>query len=278
MKVAFMASDKPREQDLGAAFIEGVRRGGDKGEVTAKGADTDADVIAMVGVKSREMFRDNIAAGRHVVMLDKGYTRHRIPGAKVWEYWRVAVDAHHPTRHVMDRRDTRRAKAMNIRIAPWRTRGERIVIAGSSAKYHDFYGLPDPTEYATQIVARLREFTDWPIVYRPKPSWKAAAPIDGTIWSGDGESIGAALTNAWALVTHGSNACFEAITSGVPCIILGDGVALPISSTRLDDIEAPFLASDVIRRRWLCGLSYCQWTQEEFASGSAWAEIKRRIE
>ena len=87
----------------------------------------------------------------------------------------------------------------------------------------------------------------------------------------------AALGGAWATVTHGSNFCFESVTSGVPCIILGDGVARPISSTRLSQIETPRLATDVERRKWLCGLSYCQWTLPEFASGQAWAEIKRRL-
>lgn len=276
MKVAFIASEKPREQTLAAAFLAGVRRAGDEGVKAAKGV-VDADVAVMVGVKSRDTFHANLEAGRHVVMLDKGYSRHRLAGARVWEYWRCAVDAHHPTKSVMDRRDTARVNAMGWDLAQWRRRGKQIVIAGSSAKYHSFYDLPEPTEWARGVVAELRKYTDRPIVYRPKPSWKEAVEIPGTIWSGSDENAVAAIQGAWATVTHGSNFCFESITSGIPCIILGDAVARPISSTRLSEIETPELASIVKRRRWLCGLSYCQWTLPEFASGAAWAEIKRRI-
>lgn len=271
-----MASDKPREKRLAEAFLAGVRKHGDSG-VRSHKCVAEADVAVMVGVKSRETFRANRDAGRSVIMVDKGYSRHRLPGEKDWEYWRVSVDAHHPTSHIMDFRDTRRVAKMGVGLKPWRTWGKHIIIAGSSAKYHDFYNLPHPTEYAEQLVERIREMTDRPIMYRPKPSWKEAKPIRGTLWSGNDQHIDRALIGAWALVTHGSNACFEAVCAGVPCVVLGNAVARPISSASLDSVESPRLAPEAERRRWLCGLSYCQWTMDEFASGEAWATIRPQI-
>jgi hypothetical protein len=268
MRVAFYASNKPREQELAAAFLAGAEAHGDSGSLRDSGDKAgDCDVAVMVGVKSCDLYRASRAAGRH-----------RQPGAKVWEYWRIAVDAHHPTGKLMAvKRPHDRMYGVNL--LPWRRPAKRghIVIAGSSAKYHRFYNLPDPTAWAIRQVHEIRKHSQRQIIYRPKPSWHDAVPIPYTTYSDKHEAIGAVLKGAHALVTHGSNACFEAITRGVPCIILGDGVAKPISSTDIAEIEQPRLASIHERRRWLASLAYYQWTVLEFQSGEAWASIRPQI-
>lgn len=275
MKVAFLASDKEREQDLAAAFCAGVRaHGGEAETIDLTGAPVDLaefDAAAMVGVKSFEYWEGARMAGCVPIMLDKGYVRDRVRGAKTWRYWRVAVGDHHPK---LQARPPERFAALGLTAQPWRKTGKHIILAGSSAKYHAFYGLPDPTTYAREVVARLREVTNRPIVYRPKPSWRDAVPIKGCRYSTNTEHISAVLRGAWALVTHGSNASFEAALAGVPSIVLGNGIAKPLSSTDLGEIEAPRLGN---RARWFASLAYCQWTLEEFESGEAWAEIKGQV-
>lgn len=284
MRVCFFASDKPREQLLADAFIRGLGPHGDTGEMrdldgTAQVA-TGCEVAVMVGVKSREIFEANTKAGIHVVIIDKGYQRQRTGGpVRVWEYWRVAVDGHHPTRYLMhDVRPHDRLEASGLVIAPWRKSGGHILIAGSSAKYHRFYGLREPTDYAARLVGWIRKRTKMPIIYRPKPSWRDAEPIPDTQYShGKQEPLESVLFDCHALVTHGSNACFEAILSGVPCVILGDGVAKSISSTDIRRVKKPRLATDDERRQWLANLLYHQWTMREFESGKAWAVIRPQI-
>lgn len=277
MRVAFFASEKQREQELAEAFLAGVKKHGDTG-IDQIGERNGTDVAVMVGVKSLKLYQECRAQGIHTIMLDKGYQRHKQPGERIWEYWRVAIDAHHPTATLM-KVNRPRDRMNDLELTRWRTQTKRghIVIAGSSAKYHRFYDLPEPTEYATALVARLRQLTKRPIVYRPKPSWHDAIPIHGTKYSPPGEKIGDVLWGAHALVTHGSNACFESVLAGVPCIILGDGVARPISSTDIADIQSPHLASMRERQRWLAALSYCQWTLDEFSSGKAWGIIRPQI-
>ena len=276
MRVVFFSSDKQREQDLARAFLAGAREHGCETEQRALCGSPDvtgADAVAMVGVKSKRLFELTRAAGAVPIMLDKGYIRTRAEGARVWEYWRVSVGAHHPT-HTTLMLDCKipsdRFDALDLKVMPWRTRGLQIVIAGSSAKYHDFYGLEPPNDYYARLVVQLRELTDRPIVYRPKPSFKDARRIKGAYHSTGNENIIGALEGAWALVTHGSNACFEAALAGVPSIILGDGVAAPISSTSLEGIESPRTER---RGRWLASLAYHQWTEDEMRSGKAWTRI-----
>lgn len=283
MRVVFWHSDKPREHLLADAFAQGVRAHGDTLELRALQPTIepaqDCDVACMVGVKSRELYRATYELGTHVIYLDKGYTRGAAPGpVKVWEYWRASVDAHHPTRTLMDvARPEDRADRLGLMMQPWRRKGLQIVLAGSSLKYHDFYGLRHPTEWASKVVKQLQKRApEHPIVYRPKPSWREAVPIEGTIFSQGGE-IEDVLKDAWALVTHGSNAVFEAVLNGIPCVVLGDAVAKALSSTTLEEIEAPKLASYTERHQWLRNLAYCQWTLPEFCSGLAWQYIRPQV-
>lgn len=281
MKIAFLASDKAREQHLADAFLMGARRHGHQTEVRdlTPGAPIDGyDVACLVGVKSRELFQAHRAAGITTIYLDKGYSRHkRIDGAG-WEFWRVSINTHHPTRRLEGRKLSHdRLALLDVELKPWRKRGVRNIFAGSSAKYHAFYGLREPTGYAERITAEMRSLDARRVIYRPKPSWADAQPVTNCGFSRPPETLDELLKGAWCMVTHGSNACFEAIVSGVPVIVLGDAVAKPISSIHLRQLADPPLASDKERKQWLANLAWFQWTQAEMCSGAAWDFIGEEL-
>lgn len=282
MRITFFHSDKTREVLLAEAFAAGARSHGDQVVLRPLTPEhevaTECDVACMVGVKSKELFWKHWREGIHTIYMDKGYTRHTISGPiKLWEYWRVAVDAHHPTKILNRPRPSDRMEKLGIEINPWRNSGENIVFAGSSEKYHNFYGLKDPTRFAGKVVAKIKTISNRTIVYRPKPSWKDAVPVSGARYSTAADSIEDVLSNAHVLVTHGSNACFEAILMGVPCIIIGEAVAKPISSSRLSDVDKPFMATEEQRIAWVSSLMYCQWTMQEFATGEAWQYLRPQV-
>jgi hypothetical protein len=273
VRLCFFASDKDREQELARAFIAGAQLHGVDCEIRPLGSQLPLDgidVAVMVGVKSRDLWRQAIAAGALPVMVDKGYSRHRRDDARVWEYWRVSFGAHHPTRTTLHTRNwpATRAESFGWQPKPWREDGHHIVIAGSSAKYHAFYGLPDPGDYTRALVRILQDRTDRPIIYRPKPSYREALPIAGADFSQGAESLADTLDGAWALVTHGSNACFEAALLGIPSIVLGDGVMAPISSRNICEISEPKCGK---RERIIANLAWHQWTLEEFREGQMWS-------
>lgn len=282
MKVAFLHSDKPRERLLADAFLTGAARHGHTTYSIPLGQDDpvndDYDIAAMVGVKSNERFYAHRHEGRKVMMLDKGYSRHHRPGGRVWEYWRIAIDAHQPTSRIATLNcPTDRREGMGWEAKPWRKDGASIIFAGSSDKYHAFHRLPDPNRYARSVVTAMLKRSQRRMIYRPKPSWHGAYPLKRARFSKQPESLSTLLESAWALVTHGSNASFDAIMAGVPCVILGDAVAKPISSTSLDEIESPRMASEKVVRWWLANLAYWQWTEAEFASGEAWDFLKENL-
>lgn len=281
MKVAFLCSSKEREQVLAEAFGAGID--GDMEIVSlSPTATTDADVVCMVGVKCVKHFKRMRKQGRNVIFLDKGYLRHRKPKARTWEYWRIALNTHHPTEYVATARHTPKRwddaiRRLDVEVKPWRSSGEHIVYAGSSAKYHEFCGIEDPTTLAQKVVDDLKKITDRPIIYRPKPSWEGAVPVEGAGFSSYTESIGDVLQNAWCVVTHGSNACFESILAGIPVVVLGEAIAKPISSQLLSDVNNPLLASRDAVDQWFSNLAWCQFTEPEMESGMAWRAIRRQL-
>lgn len=288
MKITFFSSDKPRERLLAEAFAHGAMLHGHRTTIVPLTGDEQVatgDVACMVGVKSKRLFEANWKAGVHTLMFDKGYHRERMEGPiRTWEYWRMAYDGHHPTLKLEGMKCPQdRFDALGLRMQPWQQGGRKIIFAGGSEKYHEFYDLPEPTAYAQEIIEWINKhrgrfkLQDFEIVYRPKPTWRNAVPIAGTTYSTREDDITSVLKGAYALVTHGSNACFEAMLAGVPCIILGNAVAKPISSERLDDLRSPLRASDADRQQLLNNLAYCQWTMNEMYDGLQWDVLERWV-
>lgn len=280
MRIAFIKSDKHEDKQLGSAFAHGLASLSTSDVVRVTTADSDDlhafDVVGVIGVKSDDVVR-RLRPGQKWIYFDKAYNRD-------WpRWWRVSVCAHQPTNHLLRGKfplDRARAQGW-LPLPDWRTSkpGDYILLAGASAKYHKFHGLPDPTTWATILVDRLRRHTDRQIVYRPKPSWKGAVPIPGTTYREPKSrvSIERELEHTHALVTHGSSAAFDALRAGVPSIIHGNAVTREISSTSWEDIENP-LRDTTRRENLVAALAYHQWTVDEIAKGEAWPFISSTMQ
>lgn len=273
MKIIFYASTKEREQELARAFVAGALKQGHCAEIRGFNDITEAsDLVCMVGVKSVNLWRIMRSMGINTLMFDKGYSRKK--SGLSWEYWRLSYNAHQPTSTTLPlfNYPSDRFDRLGFTISDWMPNSDsgKILFAGSSAKYHTFYDLPDPTTYAEKVVSTIRQYTDKEIVYRPKPSWKGAKRILGTTYSNKKEPLIPLFNKCCAVVTHGSNICFEAALHGLPTIILGDAVTKGISSTKLKNILTP---RNKKRHQLFYNLAYHQWTLEEMRSGLMWETV-----
>lgn len=236
------------------------------------GVGDSADFICVIGIRNAGLIQELKVAGQPFLYFDKGYNRQWNSSSPQW--WRVAVNAHQPTDYLMKMSlPGDRAREQGWKTNPWRANGPgRIIFAGSSEKYHSFHGLGDPNAYARHIIGEIRRVApSRVIIYRPKPSWGQAEPVEGSVFHNRARhNIREDLADAGLLVTHGSNACFEALLMGVPSIILGDGVTRDISSRSLAAIEDPCLVPMVFRAQLLANLAYCQWSLDEIRSGKIW--------
>lgn len=292
-----VAKNDERETDLAKALQSGARVHGDEVEIrlarSAYDAEiVDCDLVCLAGVKSRYWFRAYQAAGIPWLYFDKGYIRER--AADKWlKYWRLSVNSHHPIAFLEKaRKDRTRADKMEFKFAPWRKdRGRHIIVDGGSEKNFKFNGIVpehatigDVDKHCEELVKRIEGLAPGrPVIYRPKPSSKGRHAIEGTEFAYKGRAgvhhkdVGHDLERAHVVVSYSSAICYDAHRIGVPSIVLGGGPARPISSTSLDDIEGPRLATDAERRQWLSNLAWCQFEMPEYKDGTAWLIVREML-
>lgn len=284
MFVTFHASAGKKFDDaIAAHFLAGCRLHGHRVACVPTAAwdgtpDPRADVGVVVGVKDKSgpIFQAYRKAGRHAVFVDKGYARIR-GGDLGTLYWRVSVDDFQPLSYFRAGRPPDRWDALGVEVADDRVRGENVLFAGSSQKFCTWHGLGDATAYAEAVLAKLRAYTDRPIVYRPKPSWVDKVEIPGFGYSPPEEKFQVELANAHCLVTYGSNACFEALVRGVPTVVLGNGITRDLGGTACKQVADPPFPKRGHVRKLAHDVAYCQWTLEEMAAGTCWADVATHL-
>jgi hypothetical protein len=284
-----------RENDLAQAIQSGAKTCGDEVEIrettTTEPIVVDCDLMLAIGCKNRYRFQAYEKAGIPYAYFDKGFIRTRAP-IKWLDYWRVSVNGHQPVAYVRLSHNTReRADSMGLDFSPWYSRNKSrdvILLDGSSGKHMAFHDMGDPQHEAEKLFERIRNVSQRPVVYRPKPSFRrfedggrtySPKPIAGTEWARGrpgvhNKDVAYDLRRSHVVVTHGSNLCFDAALLGIPSVVLGHGIAGPISSQFLTELENPRLATDDERRAWLNNVAYCQFKLAEFQSGLGWQAIK----
>lgn len=212
-----------------------------------------------------------ISSGRKAVFIDLGYWGRR-DGGRYNGFHKIAVNARHPTEYFQaNQHDAKRAQRFELKVHPWRGEGRHILVAGMSDRCALSIGM-QPEEWERAAIEELKRHTSRPIVYRPKPSWRTAEPIEGAEFSSQNEPLRAALKNCHAVVTHHSNVAVDGLVLGIPAFAW-DGVAKPMALQDLSRIETPVFPEG--REQWIADIAYCQWNADEMRSGAAWKHLKR---
>lgn len=254
-------------------MAEGVRKSGDAVQICSSDGFRApcSDVAVFYGFDGslQRVFRAYREAGRPAVYVDLGYWG-RVEGGKFAGYHKVSVNGRHPTAYFQSRRhDDRRFSKFRLTIEGWRA-GRSILLAGTSEKGALVDGFK-AEEWERQAIALLRQHTDRPIIYRPKPSWTGARPIEGAVFAHSMEDVALALNDCHAVVTHHSNVAVDGLIRGIPAFCI-DGVATPLALSDLSLVESPKREGD--RHRWACDIAYCQFTVEEMRAGVVWRHLK----
>jgi hypothetical protein len=255
------------------AMLKGIAAAGDRPRRIMESHYTGVDAAhaVMYGLEGQapRIFRDYQRAGR-LVFVDLGYWGRR-EGGRWTGYHKVVVNERHPTAYFQRRKHAPdRAARLDVRAKPWRTGGSHVLLCGMSDKGAQACGFA-PEQWERETIRALRQVTDRPILYRPKPSWYGARPLPGTNYSPREDTFEQALHDAWCVVSHHSNCNVDGLLAGVPSFCV-EGVAAPLSETNLARIETPRRPEG--REQWIADLAYTQWTVDEIAQGKAWRHLK----
>ena len=217
-----------------------------------------------------------VAAGLRAVYVDLGYFKMKEKLGRFRFYHRFSINDRHPTAYFQNvsasARPGRRARDQGRKE---NAAGSRIILCGMSEKASAFDGA---IGWEEATIAELRKHTERPIIHRPKPG-RERCPALPKIPTADGYSdperrtLKDELADAWAVVSHHSNAGLDALVAGVPCF-QEEGVALVLGWRITSSIETPRLPTLEERQQLVNDVCYTQFNGGEAAAGIAWRHFR----
>jgi hypothetical protein len=249
-----------------AAFEQGLHALG----IQSNSHDLDADVAVIWSHLwsgrmryNQEVWKTFRDSGRNVIVLEVGML-------KRGRTWKVGLNGVNRRAWFGQDSQNNRANKLGIHLQPWR-QGKNIVVAVQRGDSEQWSGLPEPTAWVEQTVAKIKSVTDRPIVVRPHPRQRIASiegvtirnpqPLANTY---DGFDFEKDLTNAWCVINENSGPGCQSVIAGVPAFVGIDSMAAPVANLDLLDIEKPWMPD---RTAWLEDMAHTEWTVEELAAG-----------
>lgn len=163
-------------------------------------------------------------------------------------------------------------KKFNLRLRPWRVRGDKIIIC--LGFQHDPTNITHPYDFLLNSVVKLRQYTDKPIWVRPHPltfSTPEIAQFKDFIQNNnlilDRDNFINSLNNTWAVVMDNSTAIFETLYWGIPAFVGGNNFGNPICHSDLSLINTPLIRN---REEWFSQLSWTNWSRRELSEELVW--------
>ena len=182
--------------------------------------------------------------------IDSGYTNFLEPNKK----WHRLVRNH---MHFGKEFDAPTSRLQNFPIfpVPWRKNGEIIYVIEPGPFAANVFHVNLKT-WKYDVARELRKYTDKRIVFRKKAPLRQRPKLIKQLLDED----------YYCIVSINSNAATEAIWTGIPAITLGTHITNPVTRNKLSDINNLYYG-DI--SKWLCMLSYSQFTKEELINGTA---------
>ncbi|MCL8385277.1 hypothetical protein [Xanthobacter aminoxidans] len=167
-----------------------------------------------------------------------------------------------------------RFETLGLSVAPWRTDGEALVVAGQVADDYSLDGI-DIDEWAVHVVRHLKSAGYANVVFRPHPLGDPGAVNSMQAVCGveiSSESLDVDLQRAGHWISYSSGSAIDAVLAGVPSLTLSRfNFAWEVSRHSIRHVNHPIFPD---RMEWLSRLAYAQWSDDEIRLGLAWRNLR----
>lgn len=220
---------------------------------------------------------EQISRGHHMVYIDSDVLLSHPVHYRIAFGNAMPCEAKYFNENSPDDRWKQLVRRKNLEVRDWRKDGEHIVVLMQSKEGWAIKGF-DEIEWTNKTIARLREYTDRPIVARPKPNSRRIKPgdivdpLDNVILS-DSKRIPLHkdIQRAWAAVTFNSGAGAQCIVKGIPVFVSDyNNMYQEIANDNIRHIEDPILFD---RTQWFNDLAYSMWNVYELREGMYWQRL-----
>lgn len=251
------------------AFAQGVEKLGYK---VVNDNSADIDVIWSVLFQGRMALNKTVwdkakHAGRPVIVLEVG-------GINRGTTWKVGLNGiNKGSYYVPANADNSRANQLGLKLTPWRSTGECIIICGQHNKSLQWIDMPPMSKWIMDTIDTIQHFSDRTIIIRPHPrcplphiesQFKNVYNQTPMHISGTYDNFNLDFSKAWATVSWNSNPGSQSIIAGVPAFVGENSLARDVANIDLSNIENPMMPE---RQQWLNELAYTEYTTKEIESG-----------
>jgi hypothetical protein len=235
--------------------------------VTENDHDADVDVIWSV------LWNGRMALNKEIFYSKKPTVVLEVGGIQRGVTWKICVnglgvrDCLRSTGN-----DNTRVKQLGLKLQPWTTRGEHILICCQNPKSHQWYGMPNPAVWVNDTITTMRKHTDMPVVIRHHPRSPMTAnfshhknvtcQIPRKV-PGSYDNYDLTFDRAHAVIAWNSNTGPQALLHGIPTFTGPDSLGAGAADLDLNNIADPIKAD---RTQWLNDYVYTEHTLHEIAS------------
>lgn len=264
-------SAAPHQVSTARALLRGLQRHNVQARLLNSADRVEGDIVACWGWRQGKLHR---AAGRRVLVMERGYVGDRFTWTSLgWDglngrarFPRIADGGRRWRRH------------FNSILQSRRSAGVHVLILGQVTGDASIEGVAIGTWYQSAAKV-LFDCSGLSVKFRPHPvevqrRWGGALPPRVHGLEVARGTLHEALIDAAAAVAWNSNSLVDAALFGVP-VLAGDAgsMAWPVAGHGLS--ESPRLGE---RANWAHRLAWCQWLEEEIASGASWEAVRTAMD
>lgn len=216
---------------------------------------------------NRAIWERNLAQSKPTVVLEVG-------GIKRGTTWKVGLNGiNRDGDYIPSGANNDRARLLGLKLKPWRTDGEFILIAGQHEKSEQWRNQPRMSQWVMDTIENIQAHTDRPILFRPHPRCRLEAietqyknvyrqeprQVPNTY-----DDFDMNFENIYCTVSWTSNPGIHSVIEGIPAYTSHSSLAWDVSIKSLTNINNPPLPD---RTQWLNDYAHTEWTVEEIAQG-----------
>lgn len=189
--------------------------------------------------------------------IDRGYMKpHHFSG-----YYRIAKNGLQPSYMSLDL-PSDRFNDLKIEIEDWQMNDDGFILVCPPSRYMEIYYDMEPGSWETRAIESIDDLGLERVV-KVRRKGDDLTPLTEDI------------NRSYCVVTFNSNVAIDALLAGVPAITSDVSPVYGWNGLDISHIEYGLkLLTHTDRRRLFNFLSYCQYTLEEFESGSPWKIMK----
>lgn len=280
-------------------FVAGVNQAGDLGIAHRENTVIPCDVALVQGFVHENgktaphlMLRKSVidtqkSNGKKSLIVDSNLFLYADPGNSK-QYLRYSFDGVFPTtgfyfdKEIDPTRWEKISTALNIRIKPWRTTGNHILICTQRNGGWSMRGL-DVMSWLNETINRIRQYSKRrPIIVRTHPGDKKSRIYlkinHKNVHVSNKTNLLEDLNDAWATVVYNSSPSVASAIEGIPAFVTdpvpNHSQSFDVANLDLSRIENPELKD---REQWIQKISMSHWNFDELRSGEAWQFFRRYV-